>query len=226
MIGGGFTSRCVFVYAEKKAKRVAYPSLEVPKDLAQMQQRLVEDLTQIAAITGEYKLTPEAFTWGTEWYERHQDSAPPALNDDRFGGYLARKQTHIHKLAMILAAAQSDSMWITEIHLAVANQMVSDLEPEMAQVFAKIGRSDDSLHAERLLRYIRACGRIEWTEAFQHVHKHFPGLRDFENILNGLIRAGFVGLAQGTDNKHYLVAKSVAGAPIAETPPPVLKVDS
>jgi hypothetical protein len=26
MIGGGFTSRCIFVYAEKKAKLVAYPS--------------------------------------------------------------------------------------------------------------------------------------------------------------------------------------------------------
>lgn len=33
MIGGGFTSRCIFVYADQKAKYVAYPGLRVPKNL-------------------------------------------------------------------------------------------------------------------------------------------------------------------------------------------------
>lgn len=205
MIGGGFTSRCVFVYAEKKAKRVAYPILEVPKDLHKMEADLVKDLCQIAAITGEYKLTPEAYEWGKAWYERHYDHPPVHLNDDRFGGYLARKQTHIHKTAIIIAAAQSNSTWIEAEHLATANRMVSDLEPDMAMVFAKIGRSDESLHTERLLQYIRQSGKVEWEVAFRHVHKYFPGLRDYENILAGLIKAGLVNMSQeGT--KIYLSA--------------------
>jgi hypothetical protein len=206
MIGGGFTSRCVFVYADKKEKEVAYPSRVVPKDLWQQRQLLLEDLTQIAMLTGEYKLTDEAFAWGTEWYTRHNASPPPALNDDRFGGYLARKQTHIHKLAMVVSAATSNEMWITAEHLAIADRMVSDLEPDMAQVFAKIGRSDESLHTERLLNYIRQSGRIEWAEAFRHVHKYFPGIKDYENILAGLIRAGLIGMEQ-TGNTVFLTAK-------------------
>jgi hypothetical protein len=32
MIGGGFTSRCIFVYAEKKAQLVAYPSGNRPPE--------------------------------------------------------------------------------------------------------------------------------------------------------------------------------------------------
>lgn len=206
MIGGGFTSRCVFVYADKKAKRVAYPKLAVPQDLEAQAQSLVSDLIQIAAITGEYKLTPDAYQWGGEWYERHNDSPPPALNDDRFGGYLARKQTHIHKLSMIIAASRGNALWIEAEHLAIADRMVSDLEPDMAQVFARIGRSDESMHTERLLQYIKASGRVEWAEAFRHVHKYFPGIRDYENILAGLIRSGLIGMEQ-QGNTMFLVAK-------------------
>lgn len=203
MIGGGFTSRCIFVYAEKKARRVAYPILEVPADFSEMEDALVADLTQIAKLAGVYRLTPEAYTWGTEWYDRHLDSPPIALNDDRFGGYIARKQTHIHKLAMCIAAARGDTMWIEPEHLAIADRMVTDLEPDMARVFEKIGRSDESTHAERLLQYIRLSGRVEWEEAFRHVHRYFPGIRDYENIVAGLVRSKLVLLVQ-EGNKVFL----------------------
>lgn len=209
MIGGGFTSRCVFVFADAKAKRVAYPSREVPDNMEQLASALVSDLTQIAELTGEYRLTEEAFAWGTAWYEHHNDNPPLHLNDDRFGGYLARKQTHIHKLAMVIAASRGNSMWIEDEHLAVAAKMVSDLEPDMAQVFAKIGRSDESLHTERLLNYIKTAGRVEWAVAFRYAHKHFPGLRDYENILAGLIRSGLLGMSQEGSTIYLTPGKAI-----------------
>jgi hypothetical protein len=79
-----------------------------------MAQKLIEDLSQISIMTGEYKLSPAAFEWGRKWYAHHHSSKHIHLDDDRFGGYLARKQTHIHKLAMILAAAESDRLVITK----------------------------------------------------------------------------------------------------------------
>lgn len=209
MIGGGFTSRCVFVYAEKKARRVSYPSRVVPKDLHKLEKSLVDDLIDIAKLTGEYRLTEEAFEWGDAWYNRHNDHPPVHLNDDRFGGYLARKQTHIHKLAMVIAASRGNSMWIEAEHLATAERMVSDLEPDMAQVFSKIGRSDDSLHSERLMNYIKVAGKVEWEVAFRHVHKYFPGIKDYENILSGLIRAGLVCMSQ-EGSKIYLTPGKAA----------------
>ncbi len=196
MIGGGFTSRCIFIYADKKARQVAYPIREVPPDLRQQEAALVHDLEQIAMLCGEYKLTEEAYTWGTEWYTRHNASPNPALNDDKFGGYLARKQTHIHKLAMILAAGTSDTMFITPEHLAIADTMVSDLEADMQQVFSKIGRTDDSVNTERLLHFIRTSGKVQWDVAFRHVHRYFPSVRVFEDVLSGLIRSGLVAMTQ------------------------------
>lgn len=196
MIGGGFTSRCVFVYADKKAQEVAYPKLKVPSGHEKRKMDLIADLAEIAKICGEYQLTPEAYAWGEEWYHLHNANPPPALNDDRFGGYLARKQTHIHKLAMVLAASRSAAKWIEVEHLVIANQMVSDLEPDMVRVFEKIGRSEDSQHAERLLKYIRAVKEVEWAEAFRYAHQYFPGIKDYENILSGLVRSGLVTMSQ------------------------------
>lgn len=196
MIGGGFTSRCIFVYADVKAQEVAYPIRVVPPDFTRQGQLLVEDLTQIARITGEYKLTEDAYAWGTEWYTRHNASPNPQLADDRFGGYLARKQTHIHKLAMVLAASRGDELLITPELLAIADRMVSDLELDMTKVFSRIGRTDESMHTERLLTYIQQVGEIEWAQAYKQVHKYFPGLRDYENVLAGLIRSGQIQMIQ------------------------------
>lgn len=196
MIGGGFTSRCIFVYADKKAKEVALPADAIPAGLREEGDRLISDLASIALIAGEYRFTPEAKAWMTEWYHRHNSNPNPALSDDRFGGYLARKQTHIAKLSIVLAAARSDALWIEAEHLATADVMVSDLETDMQMVFSRIGRSEEGANTERLLAFIRQRGEVEWTAAYQHVHKFFPGLRDYENILAGLIRARLVGMEQ------------------------------
>jgi len=118
------------------------------------------------------------------------------LDDDRFGGYLARKQTHIHKLAMILAAAESDRLVITAEHLALAHTMITDLEPDMQFVFSKIGKSEDSLYIERLIWYVHKRGGCPWTEAYRFVHTYFPKISDFEAVITGAIRAGYLVLQQ------------------------------
>jgi hypothetical protein len=209
MIGGGFTSRCIFVYADKKAKLVAYPSEHVPTNLRQIAQHLVEDLSQISMMAGEYKLSPEAITWGKAWYEYHYNGKHLHLDDDRFGGYLARKQTHIHKLAMILAAAESSRMVITAEHLALANQMVTDLEPDMQFVFSKIGKSEDAIYAERLIYYVTKRGGCPYEEAYRFVHQHFPKMQDFEAVITGAVRSGYLILKQ-EGNKFMLFPGEVS----------------
>lgn len=196
MIGGGFTSRCIFIYAEKKAKLVAYPQQIVPADLRTMAQKLIEDLSQISILVGEYVLTPDALEWGNNWYANHYAAKHLHLDDDRFGGYLARKQTHIHKLAMVLAAAEGDQLRVTAEHLAVASQMVTDLEPDMQFVFSKIGKSEDAIYAERLIWYVTKRGGCLYQEAYRFVHSHFPKMQDFESIITGAIRSGYLKLIQ------------------------------
>lgn len=193
VIGGGFTSRCLFVYTEVKDKLIAYPSRIIPKETKDLELRLISDLEHIATVLkGSYKLTEEAIDYGEQWYEEHYRNPPVLLRDDRFGGYLARKQTHIHKLAMVLAASQRDDMVITADDLRTANAMVSDLEQDMPKVFSKIGRSHQGVYAERFVQFIRARGIVPYKEAYQYIHLNFPKDTDVEEVLRGAIKAGLI----------------------------------
>lgn len=193
MVGGGFTSRCIFVYAEHKEKYVAYPSLHVPPDMRKTEDRLVQDLEHIAVkLAGEYKLTPQTFTWGETWYKEHYKNRPVGLDDDRFGGYVARKQTHIHKLAMVLAASRHDALLIEPIDLERASEIVTRLEADMPKVFGRIGRTDVSVQMERFVSYVQKRGRVEYVEAYRFIHAYFPSNKDFEDMLAGCIKAGVI----------------------------------
>lgn len=210
IIGGGFTSRCLFIYAEEKSKYVAYPSLVVPKDLKQTELKLAQDLEHIAVnLIGDYKLDQDAIIWGTEWYTYHYKNRPPHLDDDRFGGYIARKQTHIHKLAMIIAASARDALIILEDDLALANKMVTDLEVAMPKVFSKIGKTEESVQAERFISYIQRQGEIPYDAAYRFIYSAFPNLSDFEGVLNGAIRSGFIEMIL-KGNVPYLKARELA----------------
>lgn len=202
MIGGGFTSRCIFVYAEEKAKYRAYPKRSMPRSVtaqAEMKQKLIEDLTHIAStLAGEIVLTEEAYAWGEVWYEAHYKNRPESLSDDRFAGYLARKQTHVHKLAMILSASQSDSRTITIEHLQTAVAMVTDLEPDMQKVFSRIGKTDDSMKMDRLVELIKVHGEMTYAEAYRSVHSFFPNHRIFDEMLTGCVKSGYLVVSQKT----------------------------
>jgi hypothetical protein len=195
MIGGGFTSRCIFVFAEKKRQLIAYPSLVVPADFEAIRSGLMSDLEQISQMAGEYKLSPEAFRWGIEWYEDLWSNRPAHLEDERFGGYVARKQTHIHKLAMILAAAESSELVIEQKTLMEAAHFVTALESDMPRVFNAIGMNDTTRGMSELVRIVLAKREISQTELYRLLFSKMSA-KEFNEALTSAIAAGFVQYTQ------------------------------
>ena len=193
MIGGGLTSRIVFVYGDRKSQLVAYPGLEVPgPDYDREEALLIRDLQLISMLKGRYDLTPDAVKWGEQWYERHHTEArPPHLDGDRFAGYLDRKQTHIHKLAIVLSAAQRDDLQITADDLFEAHTHITNLETDMVNVFASIGISPTAKINSELLIRMRKHGRVSyrvfWQECFETM-----AFKDFQDGVQAAINAGFV----------------------------------
>ena len=74
--------------------------------------------------------------------------------------------------------------------------MVTDLEKDMPKVFAKIGRTDESVAAEKFINYVKAKGAVSYEDAYRFIHLSFPKFRDFETILNGALRAGLLRMDQ------------------------------
>lgn len=158
LISEGIGSRIIFIYAETKRHLTAYPSrAPKAKNYILMEQMLLDDLKEIAKLVGEYELTDEAYVWGEEWYKRHHSGAKnPALASGRYGGYFARKQTHLHKLAMVIAAAQRDQLVITKDDLIDAEKILSGAESSMIKVFESIGVVDEAKHIAELVSFVKA----------------------------------------------------------------------
>lgn len=198
-IGGGFTSRCIFVYGDKKDNYVAYPDETASADVARLKSDLIADLEYISVnLIGPVTITEDARVWGREWYEKTWHAGRAEADDDLVKNYLARKQTHMHKLAMVLSASSSDDLVIERKHLTMAYDLLNTTEKGFSKVFAKIGRTEESLHAERLLEFIRRRGTCSYMEAYRHVHLSFPNFRDFEGVLQGLVRSGGIKLSGET----------------------------
>lgn len=199
MIGGGLSSRCVFVYADQKEKYVPYVDEVVSDKDDVLRQALVQDLEHIALLTGPFTITPDARDWGREWYVNFWKSAADRMDDKMLEGYAARKQTHLHKLAMVLSASRGDTLRIEPDDLQVANIMLEEIELDMHRVFSRIGRSEDSMQVDRLLAYVVKRGRVGYEEAYRVVHSAFPDFRAFEAVVLGLVRSGQLDLENTTD---------------------------
>ena len=199
MIGGGLSSRCIFVYGEQKEKYIAYVDEQVDSGDATTRLALIQDLEQIAMLTGPFTITPSARTWGREWYESFWKMASTRMDDQMLEGYAARKQTHMHKVAMVLSASRSDALTITVEDLQVANQMLEDLEQDMQKVFNRIGRTEESMQAERFLEFVQRRGKVPYSEAYNYIRNYFPNYRDFEGILAGGINAGQIRILNTAD---------------------------
>lgn len=192
MIGGGLSSRCIFIYGDAKARYIAYVDEQVGQNDAELRLNLIHDLERIAMLTGPFTIDETARVWGRDWYERFWKDAASRMDDQMLEGYAARKQTHLHKVAMVLSASRSNSLIITIDDLQLANTMLEDLEADMHQVFTRIGRTEDSMQAERFIDFIRRKGTIPYNEAYKMIHIYFPDFRDFEGILTGAVRSGQV----------------------------------
>lgn len=206
MIGGGFTSRCVFVYAEKKRQYIAYPADHVPENFLPLRADLLHDLEIISTMVGEYELSESAKEWGEIWYENHNTVKHRSLAPEQFGGYLARKQTHIHKLAMIIAASESDDLIIHRHHLEFASEMTDALEPDMPKVFDKIGRNTQTKALNDICEIIAAHGDMTQNDLYRRLSRQVT-LQEFTELLKSAVAAGFVRLEQLSPG-NYLIKRA------------------
>ena len=208
LIGGGFTSRCVFVFAEKKRRLIPYPILEIqqPDEFQEMEKVLISDLQDIGRMGGPFKISEAAFEFGCEWYRKHYENLSVELNNAQFAGYLARKQTHFHKLAMVLAASESSELVIKRHHLEQAEAIITSLEADMPRVFAHIGQQGGAKHTTELLDIIRAYGTIGKRDLFRLAASHMS-VTEFNEAIEGVVFTGYVLVEQRGAMMFYTYVK-------------------
>lgn len=190
MIGGGLTSRIVFVYGSRKRHLVAYPSQSYQKgEFHDLRQRLIEDLNYIAIMRGPLDMTPEAISWGQKWYEDLWSYRPPHLSNERYDAYIARKQVFLHKLAMIVAAAKSNEMVLTQAHLEQANGLLAVIEKNMGRVFQSIGFTPQAAHVDSITRVLKTYKKLNVNDLYYFVRQQIS-YKDYKEALESGFKSG------------------------------------
>src|SRR5690606_35640176 len=151
----------------------------------------VHDLEIISHYQGEFQLTSDAIEWGIQWYINHHQNPNPALRGEAFQGYMSREQTHIHKVAMVLAVTYKEELIITKEDLVQAEKEVTSLEADMNLVFQHMSQEKEAGHSRLLLDIISYAGSISKADLYRGVMNRLT-VASFEAALQALQLAGVV----------------------------------
>lgn len=192
MIGGGFTSRVLFIFGDKKRQFVAYPTDHIiPAEHGEMQRKLFEDLCDVATLRGEILLTDDAKDWGRQWYRRIWEERPQHLASERFSGYISRKQGMVHKLAMIIAAAKRTGYYIELDDLTEAESLVTSLEVDMLKAFESIGTVDSARLTIEVVSFVRNYSFIP-SQKLWRLCMSTMSYKEFQDSVRAAIEGGLV----------------------------------
>ncbi len=159
-IGGGLSSRIIFVYEEDKGKIVPAPFLS-PFD-RKLRKNLEVDLSSLQLMSGEFKITEEFLEFWIDWYT--EQTKNPPMSDSKFNGYMQRRPHHVLKLSMILSSSEDDSLLLDVRHIKEAIAILEQTEVKMPYTFSGMGQSDLSEVTDRVIRTIGMRGKISQSE--------------------------------------------------------------
>lgn len=157
-IGGGFTSRIVFVVEDSPSKLVLFPTEHV--DNTTLKQYLIDDLEQMGKLSGAVQFTDEAKAIALEWYEQEACE----VHDEKVDGYFGRKHDTMFKLATVLSVSEDNNLCIEAGHIKRALALMEHNEKRLNTIMESVTSSDTGGDTERVLNIIRKFGKIKHSD--------------------------------------------------------------
>lgn len=190
-VGGGLTSRILFIWADKKKKSVAIP--DMTSEEVKLKELLEKDLYQISRIAGDYALTGECLRKWEDWYNNfdEDESGIRICTDKSFSGWYSRKPTYLLKVAMLCAAAETNNTVIHWHHIEKALTEIIEVEHVMGNAFKAIGRSEISGEVDAVLQIIKTHRWISEHKLMTMVWRDIDNTK-FDNVIETLIKTGKV----------------------------------
>lgn len=209
---GGLIARCILTYSEELLLENSWPE-ETPH-LRKLRSYLVEDLSAVTNISGEFKFEGgrkgPAFFWYDTWYRnKPEDWQPmaerlqhplvplsfasryPAVSDPRTASYYDRKHVHLLKVAMLLSLSYKDELILTLEDLLRAKALLDATEPGLRLALNAVGKNDSTVELFHILQQIRSKGSVGYGELLiENYHNLRAGKRSLDQMLEELRMMG------------------------------------
>lgn len=185
-IGGGLTSRIIFIYEDKKYKIVPAPFISDEEQ--ELKKLMIHDLTEIQMLAGPFKMTERFHKAYTDFYIEQETSTQ--RRDPQLENYYERRMTHLRKLCMILSASRSNDMVMDLRDFERAVAYLSEAEKRMAETFTGVGKSDIA----ELIARVRSTLAIRGSMKFSEILAHYCNDADdftMKRVVATMVAAGF-----------------------------------
>ena len=175
VVEGGFTSRVIFVHAERRKHQVAWPDEERGESDPKVAilERMLHMRAQAKLMRENYpgiQLSEPALKWYKRWYKRRKEH-----RDTFRATFEAREDEHVLRLAGVLAA--NDDGWLIEMrHLQAATKVINEAKERGARIFEGVQQIDSLVQGIDLLREMfikEGTNTLTQSEIYNKLRRHF-----------------------------------------------------
>lgn len=182
-IGGGFTSRIIFVYQDRPSKLILFPEENVFEE--RLRSDLIFDLEYIKrTLKGPLDFTIKAKELAEAWYEEEFQMT----RDTKLDGYFARKHDIMFKIASLLSASESSTRTIEHTHINKALFMLEENERNLEAIIASVVATAVGGETEKILEIVKTSGEIAHSELLRKCWR-FASAADVNQMLKTLLES-------------------------------------
>lgn len=191
VITGGFSSRCLFIYAENPSKDLPWPQpLKKNSRSKALYDSLSADLHEIAMLKGEFQVAPVAKIIFEQFLVENRACAAKDVSEAIIN-FRARVKAHVLKLAMVFSASRGNDLLISDIDMMNAIAEVKKIILSLEKLFRGAGDAPEAPIAARVQGFIEKTGQTTNREIMRAMHQHIGSFENLDRILTVLQAIGF-----------------------------------
>lgn len=198
-VGGGLTSRCLFVYEKRKGR---IQGDYIPLDPV-LFSALIHDLREIHGMVGDFTFDDETRKAYVDWYVEYetliQEKGRFPIDDPKLYSYVARRATHIKKLCMALSASEGSSQLITISVWRRAIRYLTAIEKRMSETFENMGQSKIAPNLRAVWDLISRNPAYNRADVLNALKRDLD-LYDLQRIESMLVSMNYIKLVQSGES--------------------------
>ncbi len=198
-IGGGFTSRIVFVFQNEPSGDVAWPRMNEKNQ--KRWNDIIHDLDEVSQMRGSFSLTPDALRLYELEYSRFKKNSPLATSKN-LAGYAGRRHIIVLKVSMVMSSSRNDKRLIEKHDVENALIALSFVEREMPQVLQSIASEFVGNVCEEVLASIVNRKTIPRHELISQMKNRLTSAQ-LDIIITTLVEEQVIKVSERDDNIEY-----------------------
>ena len=199
-IGGGFTSRVIFVFEDAPSKLILFP--EDQKHDQQRKDDLIHDLELIRKIYGQVVFSPKAIQLSWDWYQ----SESCVIHEEKVDGYFGRKHDTMFKVATILSISESSELIVHEHHIESALKLLERNEKHLNTVMESVTSTSFGGNTDKVFQIVKKFRRLSHADLLQKCWRYATAT-EIAEMIKTLVESGEIKQQLDSKNQRWYIRK-------------------